>query len=524
MLVDDFIAFLGSFKNTESLSGDLRRAIQVPTEVDEHVVGALLNGHNVLITGSAGSGKTHTLQTALSLVPGSTHCVPHGESPRSPHISYVEDATELTPQERLAVIAGKSRHRQASAMAINEGPLREAAELKGGSVLAKAVDRLHSAQRGVTTSFDPDLPVIVDMAAFNPLDSLVIAALLELPLMKEVVERSSCGCIPSDCPRRLAWKAAESPKIRRRIAGTVGLARLVEPEWLFRDVWDFLADLVLEGDCQHDPPTSPWFWRLFYGDSRIARAVRDVADPLRFAMPGIDARLYFADWNSSRIALLDDVEIIPVSQPHGSEERFAYVKAQLAVLTAGHDLASRALRQESGSLARSVMAGATADVLRAINQYMHFGLKAGSGTKLDLVVDHSVRRAMGRAKRGAGLIRLGVAPVEEFRVTYSRVITNHPDNPELRGNKRFLVHVPTNASFELSPERLHLLEEGRSVTLSDRDHVDLAWDLTRYFERVLRTRVDHRELSITSLDFERLSTVTVSYRVDSSAMMIEAAE
>src|SRR5690349_13355781 len=59
---EELLAFLGSFKNSESISPELRDAIQVSTSLEDHVLGAMRDGRLTLLTGSAGSGKTHLLE------------------------------------------------------------------------------------------------------------------------------------------------------------------------------------------------------------------------------------------------------------------------------------------------------------------------------------------------------------------------------------------------------------------------------------------------------------------------------
>jgi hypothetical protein len=527
-MLEEFISFLGSFKNTESLSSELREAIQVETSLETLVTSALCDGRLVLLTGSAGSGKTHLLNNILSHVDSGVVIAREGQSPRAPFILAVPDATELEPADLNKIARTGGRQRIATIIAVNEGPLREAAALDLNSPLSKGIKLLHEAQRGIVREFDAALPTVVDMGAFDPLANGVIAGLLELPLLAEVVNTSLCTCAPADCPRRAAWAQLRSPQVRKRIADVVRLATLTEADWLFRDLWDFIADLSLEGDCDNDPPTSPWFWRLFYGDSRLARALVEVADPIGVALPKADARIFFGDWNSSRLQVMSDLELLPVSQPDANTARFAYVKAQVALLDPTVSLAARVLRVQEGTLAGAVLNGRVGNVLSAMNEYMTYRLRPGASTKLDLVLEHAVKRtvrsANQRSARVHGILKLGEAPSEEFVIRHSRVLVNHFEQQAIAGNRRFLVHVPTAASFELSKDRLRLLHEGRSMRLADRDHVDLAWDLTRFFEGILTLRARAHEFTSVILDFDHITTTSHTYRADTANLIIEAVE
>src|SRR5262249_41877175 len=159
--------------------------------------------------------------------------------------------------------------------------------------------------------------------AFDPLEEGTLSALLSLPLLEDIVANSPCDCAPDDCPRRLAWQMLSSALVRTRVAEVARLARLVEPDWLFRDIWDLVANISLEGNCGDDPPSSTWFWRLFYGESRLSRAIREVADPITIPYPDTDSRLYFGDWNAIQLQLVDNLALLPISQPD-IPERFAY--------------------------------------------------------------------------------------------------------------------------------------------------------------------------------------------------------
>ena len=117
-MVEEVIEFLTSFKNAESLSPRLRKELSVPTNLESVVESAARNRRIVFISGAAGSGKTHLLRGLDNLV---APVVREGEKARGPHVLVVEDATELSAKERVEVVRSRSRSREATIMAINEG-------------------------------------------------------------------------------------------------------------------------------------------------------------------------------------------------------------------------------------------------------------------------------------------------------------------------------------------------------------------------------------------------------------------
>lgn len=59
--------------------------------------------------------------------------------------------------------------------------------------------------------------------------------------------------------RKAHLTAEEARYVHRRARALAGIRG--------GDLWDFIADLVVGGSCQEDPPTSQWFWRVLYGSS-----------------------------------------------------------------------------------------------------------------------------------------------------------------------------------------------------------------------------------------------------------------
>ena len=520
MLIDDFIDFLGSFKNAESLSPELQEAIAVPTGLEEIVLAALDSARMVLITGSAGSGKTHLVRRVQDRLRKSTEVAGPNQHPRNPHVLVVPDATELTVEERVK-LAGTPKHRRGALVAINEGPLLEAARSPGGEMYLRALACLRKAQSGVIEPFEPDTATIINMGAFDPLEEGAVAELLGLDLLLDVVNRSECACDPEDCPRRRSWEQLKVEAVRRRVADTIKLVRLVDSGWLFRDLWDFVADLALGGNCDDSPPSAAWFWRLFYGDSRIARSLREVAEPTAIPLPGVDSRIFAGDWDSALLRFEPGVEFIPLSQSKDSLAPFLWVKTQVLMALANLDLTRRVLGRPGGFLRTQVYQGNASAIVRAINSYSVYGLRDGSEGVLELLVDHGVER---RTHHVQAVIRLGSAESAKFEIRRSQVVANHPQAVAVHGGlDHFLVHTPSQASFQLDQSRLRLLQRGRSVRAADRLQADLDWDLGEFFDQVLSWSEPQKEFSVVFCDLAEMRSSASPYRVLTTPITIEEA-
>jgi energy-coupling factor transporter ATP-binding protein EcfA2 len=518
MQLTEFRQFLGSFKNAESLSPELQAAIAVDTGLEPVVKAALREGRCVIIAGSAGSGKTHLVRSVVGELGSELAVARPGQRPRDQHILVVEDATELDAAERVAIANSASRSRVGTLLAINEGPLLEAARQPAAELLQRALRLLHRSHRGVTQPFDLDSPTVIDMGAFDPLASNVVTQILALPLLTAMLEAPECACDPLDCPRRRAWRQLRSATVRERLASTLRVVHALEREWLFRDLWDWVADLTLGGSCDDDPPTSPWFWRVFYGDSRLSEALRDLVSPDDVVLPRLDARIYYGDWAAIEPELLPETELIQQSSGNRGEndtQIFRYVKAQVLFLCERMDLSQQALSHVP------LPGHNVGALLRTLNEYFAFGLRAGSEAVLDLFVEHAIER---RSEHIDGVIKLGEAEAGGFALKRPQVVANHPDEIVRDGaGALFLVHGETESAFRVDGERLRLLRRGRTVRSADRAQIDLDWDLCQFFEGVLRNHRWGREFSILHCDFSRMTSMEFRYRASANPALVEEA-
>lgn len=527
-LIDEFRAFLGSVKTSEAVSPELRSQISVETGLEAALESALRAGRDVVIAGSAGGGKTHVLETLRNAKrPGMPALVywPSELAPqRGPFVRVVADATALAPEMRQRMFADRPSNCRAVAVAINEGPLLGLAHALPGSPYAGAIGLLHSAQRGVIPPADPALPVVLDVGGYDPIGNGVVARLLRLPLLGEIVQRAPCQCEDERiCPRRLGWKLVSSEDVCQRVNEVLRVVNLQGQAVLFRDLWEFIADLVVGGSCQDDPPTSPWFWRVFYGSSVLSKRLQSIADPSLIVFPRAEAHMWYGDWQSPEIALLEGVEFVPPASARPfNPAAYRWLKSQLFFLARFPSILDVVRDQVNLQLALAIEAGRTDEIIAAINSYMTYGIRAASQQVLTLWADMGVERHMDRAR---GQVSLGNVQTSEFELRRSVVVVNHPDpGATLFGARVFLVHAKTGASFALSQEVLSLLRGGRSYRSSDRPHTDLEWHLSRFFSQLGATTKRADRLEVMEFEFEAMAGQARSYRMSIDLKQIEPAE
>jgi hypothetical protein len=352
----------------------------------------------------------------------------------------------------------------------------------------------------------------VDLAAFDPLDFDTIEDIIKLPVLTATVRQRSLiesGALEAS-PRWTAWQMLSSADAVARLTSVTKLARLDRPEWLFREIWDFIADIALNGNAEDLLPTTAWFWRVFYGDSALARSLRRAVDPMSIAQPVVDSRLFAGDWNNSMLALVGGLAPMSISMKD-DPERFRWAKCQSLILGRDSNLASRVLYAGQDRLLKAVVRLDARDVIKHINEYMALGYRPSDGAMLDLWVTHGIER---RRDQHLGMLRLGQLSSEEFEVARSKVVANHPNGPQyLDGHKFFLVHRKSGATLSLDQRRVRLLETSRSLRLADREQRDLDWDLFQFFAKILAEYDGPAEIAHVDIDLQARRLIQHTYRV-----------
>lgn len=512
------LEFISGFKNSESLDKEVRDAISVQTELDRALVERVKLGGPIFLTGTAGSGKTHLVETVTPHLNEIAEVV-YEPRTRGSHVLVIGDATELSVEQRLDALDSPPKSRRATVIAINEGPLREVATSHPESQYAKALDLLRHARTGGTRDWDPALPTVIDMGSFDPIQSHVLEDILGLDVLTDCV-----ALVSSDEPSTVrldAWRQLQSSEVRRRISNLVTLVELASEGWMFRDLWDLIADLVTGGQSDH-LPTSTWFWRLFNGTSKISRCLRSVCTPNYAVLPGLDSRIYFSDWQSIQNELLTDVELIPMSQPD-NDDVFEWLKSQVALLAQDANLPGVVLDLDESELQHAVLDRRPEVLVSALNAYMGYGLVPSSKNELALFASHGVER---KTARPGGQIRLGVVSVNDLLIRRSNAVVNTPPSVEsVPGESHYLCHVPSGARIALTREKLRLIQRGRSFRMRDRAYTDLDHDLFAFFSQIVRhqnsSNASSQRLGVCLFEFTQLTSDKYLYVVSEDPALVE---
>jgi hypothetical protein len=529
-LSSDFSEFLQSVKNSEAVSQELREAITVQTGLEPLLRAALLNGRDVVVAGSAGGGKTHLLTAVHSQgaeFPRTVHWPSEPEPVGENFIRLVPDATAIPPDRRQDSLMTRPANCVAIAVAINEGPLLDLARRYPDSPFAHARDSLHEAQRGILRGPVDAWPVVIDVGGYDPVADRVIDKLLQLNLLHEAVAARPCKCEdPRICYRQQAWRLLDSPDVRSRINDLVRFVSLGGQPVLFREVWDFVADIALGGDCAASPPSSPWFWRVFHGDSRLSARLREVIDPAFAVFPRAEIHAWYGDWSSGQLDALPGIDLVPLgATPPYSHENYRWIKTQLFFTLRSSSTFELLRDQLDLDLAMSLQSGDThgslAKIISALNRYMTYGTLPPSEQVVPLWTDMGVERRLDRVR---GQVALGEIASTQLALRRSKVVANgDPGSDGLEGSRFFLVHDGSNASLALTPEFLHLVRTGRSYRSSDRPHTDIEWQIARFYSEIAGKVNSSSSFRVLRLDFDRMEAREHTYNISVPLGQIERA-
>jgi hypothetical protein len=322
------------------------------------------------------------------------------------------------------------------------------------------------------------------MAAIDPVTHGLATILSNRLVHDAVVAWESERGFPPLSPRLLALEQLRSKKVCEALAAHVREA-LGPGEITYRELWNFVAEMLLEGDNDTVPPTSPWFWRLFYGDNSLSVRVSAATKPSHLSLPEVSMALYLGDLS----ALGLDQGVLQLWVPAGGTasdhsdrqavELVRWNRIQYVVLAAW--LSSRVSVPFVGSRRDGRGSGAlpSADLVALMNGFFRRGRRT-SRQVLELWVDLGVER---RQDRPPGIVSLGVVSLSQLSVVTSSVIANIARR-QLMGARQFLrAEGPGGLSttIELNSGLMQGLLRGRNHRTFHRsgDETDLA--LKRFY-------------------------------------------
>lgn len=489
-LVEELIEFMGSTKTSEALSPRLAKELYVDRMIDseesleERIEVELRAGRSVVVSGSAGGGKTMLVDAVLDRLSSSSIPFTIADEPGTlltrGQITVVPDLTAIdgNRQQFLAEILSSSP----LLLAANEGLLHDRLlpdELQG--VLATLKDLL----RGQNDLGDHD-PVVIDLAGFAPLQQ-ALEKLLAHPLIHEAVRQSETECDePSLCPRLQALEQLNNVGVTKCIAELVSVT-LQSEEVLYRSVWDLITDLFFRGSCLTEIPTSTWFWRLFFGETLIASRLSTILMPAFIPMASISEDLYEGNWQEVESSLeLGSLFVLPQKPPRDlvdEESRLQlmrWLRLQYLILakSADEQIASEFLGENSMSLDSVVRkAKSSLPLVRALNSYfMRHKQGAGDSPELKLWVEFSVER---QTLRSSSLVSLGSITANNLLIGTSRCIAGLQGvNPE--GSRLFLKGSHGEV-LQINSSMLQALMKGRPVATQDRSSDDADNAIRRFY-------------------------------------------
>ena len=477
-LAKDLSDFLrSSATNVEWMSSDLREKLHVPTGLEEVIKKAVAEKRNVVIAGTAGSGKTHLLQ-ALGRVDGY-------ETTNDLSALPEEEWPNLFSRGKRILIAG------------NEGAFLQASH-KQFPGFDDVVRLLHAVQKGEDPTGSG--PVVIDAAGFDPAGSHVIERILGLKLLttyaKELPDLAAA-----------AWKMFEDDNVRRRLAVLVeaASAETGSDGFTFRQLWQFVADM-LEAGREND---QPWFSRIFCGACEVSRRITNVVTPVSLPLPHVGNQLWHGDYDRLRDGFLDCAhpvldklipEMIRDQTNDARLSRFRTLRILAAfglrqspidgVVDSGVDLWSKVRRREASPL------------IQAINHYFAVGL-IELADDLELWLQHDTER---RTIKPNVQVSLGTARANDFSIRRSSVIANRPSGVEqIEGGRLLLVHNPSGATLSVTKDLIDGILRTRSHRTNERRDVEYDWRLGRFFEQVAALAARPDKLKVAKFDFQARS-------------------
>jgi hypothetical protein len=534
VLIEQALKFLRGSKTSEALSVELRRVLYAPVlsanqvRLDQTLVDALRMGRDVFVAGTAGGGKTMLVDQIIEQMISTNKKIlivddDDTSSDTRADLVVVRDLTAVGPEAFLRFF--QSKNRPPFLIAANEGALMDQAL---GGLLDSVINDLHAMQNGLGITSDG--PVVVDMAAIDPLGD-ALASLLANELLHEACRAAAISQDESpDGPRISALMQLKDPDRARAVARLVQLA-LGPGEVTFREVWNFIADLFLGGSDEDSPPTSVWFWRIFFGDSSLSARLREILRPEHLSLPDFSFSLFRGDFLGLDLSDKqqncwvhpgeDPIRLDGVSQ----KELMRWLRLQRVFLDLEHETQVASLPFVGGFTMKfselAFQKKGAVEIAYAINNYFKGQhLENGQFNGLELWVDLMVER---RQDRGP-LVSLGRVPSISLSIRKSYAISR-TQGFELPGSRVFL-HATNNnqvATLELSAEFSQVISRGRSTRTFDRysDDVDLA--LRKFFfGAASKTTLDQIEiLRILHVD-EDESMREISWNVDKKFRLLRA--
>jgi hypothetical protein len=534
--LQDMLSFLRSMRTAERLRGSpvLQEAISCRTPLFEELKSAIREKRHVVITGSAGGGKTHLLdEVRHELSDEVRFChVGSGEQPAKGEwfVRWHEDGTKLTKQERDGLL--RDLDGGSLVIAINEGPLRAMAEETEDESAAVLFDHarrfLRLGQLGAPLEDEDgrelsaehiraeEHPIVIDVAGFDPVsnDQVMIELLGNACVSDLVNERYP------DSMRSREWALLHDSAVVSRVRRIISLASLDGEPVLWRDLWNLVGDMAIPEEDQ------PWYERLLFGESEISRRIRRFLSLSGMVLPHIDTALWQGEEGLSRLqaALRPELPPWPAEvetrsrDPRARDRQFRVAQLRYLLTSIEEHPAFTFAVGVTPWLSTQGPAAVQRLVAR-INRFRlysaaHEDLNTDLALNLLLQTEFSMRE-----KASTTQVHLGQTRYSELTITQSRAVVGRPGRAEVPGSRYYLKGPRLDRgeapSLRLTGDLWQRLERQRALVRSDRECRELDLDLDRFFYELVRPGQD---LSIVHTSIENMVAQRVIVRVSEAGI------
>jgi hypothetical protein len=360
---------------------------------------------------------------------------------------------------------------------------------------------------------DDSQPIVIDMASIDPLSN-AIQTLLSNKILHQAVELFESQSGSKNSPRILALKQLRNNDVALAISQLI-TSTLGPGEVTFRELWNFIADLLLGGENDTTPPTSVWFWRLFKGETSISDLITKSLKPEFLALPNESFALFTGDVEGLKLSKLSkDLWLHPgvipmdVSNAEKRNNLITWLRIQYALIEQLASNKSKSIFVGSFSTELNDKVAKKYDkvsLIQALNGY--FRRKEASendSSILELWIHFMVER---RQDRGFGLASLGSVSAGLLELNSSQSIANL-NNVQLKGSRLFLQpvleHKNSTNGLEINSNLFKAISRGRATSLSDRDNDDIDLAIKKFYFTIsnVATLERHDVLNILSTPHE----------------------
>lgn len=501
-LVSEALEFLKSSKTTESLSDELASELYIPfiledrNKLESLIAEEVKNGRNVVVAGSAGGGKTMLVNQIISELRKYQIKLNIVDEQKQDNFEIVKDAvtivrdlTAIRSEIATKIVKNISGN---FIIAANEGALMDK-DFNG--YFDKVIKDLHAIQTGKLPRNYKE-PIVIDMASVDPVSN-AIQTLLSKKILHQAVELFEQQNGSRNSPRILALKQLQNEDviyaISRLITSTLGPGEVT-----FRELWNFIADILLGGNNDFTPPTSVWFWRLFNGENSISELITKSLRPQFLALPDKSFALFTGDTEGLKLSKLSkDLWVHPGVIPEDitnlilRNNLITWLRIQYVLI-----------EQLSSKKTQSSFVGSFSTVLNdkvvkqhdkvALIQALNGYFRRKEATEIDssileLWIDFMVER---RQDRGFGLASLGSISAGLLELNSSQSIANL-ENVKLKGSRLFLQPVLEDkalvSGLEITSSLFKAITRGRATSLADRENDDIDLAIKKFYFSVSNT-------------------------------------